>query len=125
MENLFPQNVGSINNLFRVIKLFWGSSSPMGEILVSFDHNQLRTMASETVDPIDWSQPTPSWAVPLELNVLHGMNAAYKSQDLLQQPGLKHVHGYARPTQALSDLCGHSGYGDKINILFLLIYIYI
>ena len=26
-----------------------------------------------------------------ELHVLHGVNAAYKSQDLLHQPGLEHV----------------------------------
>ena len=36
------------------------------ELLVAVDHNQLRTMASETVDPIDWSHPTPSWVVPPE-----------------------------------------------------------
>ena len=50
---------------------------------------QLRTMASDTVDPIDWSHSPPSWAVPPERNVLHGINAAYKSQDLLHQPGLE------------------------------------
>ena len=27
-------------------------------ILVAVNHNQLQTMASETVDPIDWSDPT-------------------------------------------------------------------
>ena len=48
-------------------------------------------MASETVDTIDWSHPTPSWAVPPELHVLHGVTAAYKSQDLLHQPGLEHA----------------------------------
>ena len=46
-------------------------------------------MASETVDPIDWSHPPPSRAVPPELHALHGVNAAYKSQDLLHQPGLE------------------------------------
>ena len=46
-------------------------------------------MTSETVDPIDLSHPPPSWAVPPELRVLHGVNAAYKSQDLLQQPRLE------------------------------------
>ena len=34
--------------------------SPMGEFLVAVNHNQLRTMASETVDPIDWSHPLPT-----------------------------------------------------------------
>ena len=39
---------------------------PNGELLVAVNHNQLRIMASETVDPIDWSHPLPSWAVPHE-----------------------------------------------------------
>ena len=32
---------------------------PTGELIVSVNHNQLRTMASETVDPIDRSHPSP------------------------------------------------------------------
>ena len=64
---------------------------PNGELLVAVDHNQLRTLASETVDPIDWSPPLPSWAVPPELHVLPGVNAAYKSQDFLHQQGLGHA----------------------------------
>ena len=71
LENLLPQNVGSV-------------------ILLAVDHNQLRKMAPETVEPIDWSHPPPSWAMPPELHVLHGVNAAYKSQDLLQKPGHEH-----------------------------------
>ena len=49
------------------------------------DYSQLRTMASETVGPIDWPLPiTLHGAAPPELHVLHGVNAAnYKSQDLL------------------------------------------
>ena len=36
-----------------------------GDLLVAVNHNQLRTLASETVDTIDWSPPPPtSWAVP-------------------------------------------------------------
>ena len=30
---------------------------PNGELIVAVDHSQLRTMASNMVDPIDWSQP--------------------------------------------------------------------
>ena len=60
----------------------------MGELLVVVDHNQLRTMTPETVYPIDWS---PSCAVPPELHVLRGANAGNKSQDLLQQQGLKYT----------------------------------
>ena len=49
-------------------------------------------MALETVDPIDWPLPTTQhWAVPPELHVLHGVDAGYKSQDLLQQPGSEHA----------------------------------
>ena len=64
---------------------------PNGEHLVAIDHNQLRTMTSETVDTIDWSHPPPSWAAHPELHVLLGVNAAYKSQDLLHQPGLEYA----------------------------------
>ena len=35
-------------------------------LLVAVDHNQLETMTSKTVDPIDWSYLPPSRAVPLE-----------------------------------------------------------
>ena len=78
-EYLLPQNVGSINLLKK----------PNGELLVAVDHNQQRTMASETVDPIDWPHTPPSWAVPTELHVLHAVIASYKSQDLPLQPGLE------------------------------------
>ena len=47
VENLQTQNVGSIVNYFQyLLKL------PNGELLVEVDHNKLRTMASEMVDPI-------------------------------------------------------------------------
>ena len=46
-------------------------------------------MASETEDPIDWSHPPASWAVPSEHHILLGVNAGYKLQDLLQKPGLE------------------------------------
>ena len=35
--------------------------------------------------------PPPAWAVPPELHVLHGVYAAYKSQDLLHQLELEHA----------------------------------
>ena len=44
--------------------IYW--SSPNVELLVEVDHNQLLTMASQTVDPIDWSHPPTSWVVPPE-----------------------------------------------------------
>ena len=85
-ENLQPQNVGSIINYLQQC-----TEEAQWELLVAVYHNQLRTMASETVDLIDWSHRPHAWAVPPELHVLHGVNAAYKSQDLLHQPGLKHA----------------------------------
>ena len=41
--------------LLAVILLKWHN----GELLVAVNHNQLQAMASETVDPIDWSYPHP------------------------------------------------------------------
>ena len=46
---------------------------PNGELQVAVNHNQLRTMASETVHPIDWSHPPPSWSVTPERHV-HSIN---------------------------------------------------
>ena len=40
---------------------------PNGEFLVAVDHNQQRSMASEIVDPIEWSHPNPH-AKPSTLN---------------------------------------------------------
>ena len=60
-------------------------------VLVAVDHNQLRTMALETVDPINWLHPPHSCAVPPEIQVLHSVKTVYKSQDLLHQPGLEHA----------------------------------
>ena len=50
--------------------IYW---STHGELLVAVEHNQLRTMASETVDPINWLLPPPSWAVPPE-RLVHSIN---------------------------------------------------
>ena len=48
------------------------------ELLVAVDPNLLRTMASETVDPIDWSHSPPSWAVPPE-RLVHNINWCIRS----------------------------------------------
>ena len=70
-------------------------------------------MASEMVDPINWSHTPPSWAVPPELHVLlHGVNSAYKSQDLLQQPGLEHV-STGMPDQRTACASTRGTAGDK------------
>ena len=70
VENLLGQNVGSIINYLQ-----WWLKLPNGELLVAVNHNQLRTMASETVNPIDWSHPPPSWAVPPE-HLVHSRDSA-------------------------------------------------
>ena len=92
VENLLPQNVGSIINYLQYTEAAqWGT-------LVAVNHNQLRTMASETVDPIDWSHPPPSWAVPPE-RLMHSINQCTQLDSNVQ---LQHVR---QPPC----LCGHSG----------------
>ena len=50
------------------------------QLRVAVDHSQLRTMASEMVDPIDWPLPPTLYsAVPPERHLL-GANADHKSQ---------------------------------------------
>ena len=66
-----------------------------GEFMVAVNHNQLRTMASETVDLIDWSYPPPSWAVPPE-RLVHIRNHWSNVQPQ-----------HARQPHCL---CGNSGY---------------
>ena len=52
-----------------------------GELQLAVDHSQLRTMALETKDAIEWPlAPTLNRAVPPELHVLNGENAGYKWQ---------------------------------------------
>ena len=53
---------------------------PNGELLVAVNHNQLRTMASKTVDPIDWLYPPPSGAVPPE-RLVHSINQCNLSEN--------------------------------------------
>ena len=51
---------------------------PNWKLLVAVNHNQLQTMASETVDPIDWSHHPPLWAVPPE-RIVHSINQCNRS----------------------------------------------
>ena len=68
VENLLPQNVGSIINYLQYTEAAqWGTPPSCSQ------PHLLRTMASETVDPIDWSHPPPSWAVPPE-RLVHSIN---------------------------------------------------
>ena len=56
-----------------------------GQLLVAVDHNQQRTMASETVHPIDWQLTPPSWAVLSEL-LVHSINLCNLCLELTLQP---------------------------------------
>ena len=76
-------------------------------------------MASETVDPIDWSHPPPSWAVPWASRAKYKSVQLSHSRDSILQPcNLQH----ARQPPCL---CGHSGYkGIKyvyLNALLLIL----
>ena len=75
-----------------------------GAPIVPDNYNQLRTMASETVDPIDWPHPPPyTEEYPLS-STYCTLHAGCKSQDLL--------HCYARPTHCR---CCHSEYRFKFH----------
>ena len=51
----------------------WDAGTCASVTLALVNHNQLRTMASETVDPIDSSHPPPSCTVPPE-RLVHCIN---------------------------------------------------
>ena len=74
---------------------------PNVELLVAIDHNKLRTMASETVDPIDWSQPPPSRAVPPE-RLVHSINRCNSATAEILFCNLA--------TFSMRGQCGYSGY---------------
>ena len=59
-------------------------------------------MASETLDPIDWSHPSPSWAVPPE-RLVHSINQCNRS--------MRGNHLAYEATQGIS-----SEYIAKVNI---------
>ena len=67
-------------------------------------------MTSATVDIIDLSHPHPHG------QYLHSVNAAYKSQDLVHQPGLEHA-STGMPDQRTTCMCGQTGYEISWNIL--------
>ena len=108
VENLLPQKWGQLSTTFsNALK------QPTGELLVAVNHNQLRTMAPETVDPIDWSHPPPSWAVPPE-GLVHSINQCTSAESNVQPQ-----HARQPPC-----LCGHSGYKYTLKIYQLRVKIY-
>ena len=94
VENLLPQHVGSIITYLQYLLKY-----PNVDLLVAVDHNQLRTMASETVDPI---HPPPSWAVPPE-RLVNRINRCSSATGGIGSCNLQH----ARQPPCL---CGHSVY---------------
>ena len=101
VENLLPQNVGSIINYFSNLL-----KQPNVELLVAVDHNQLLTMASETV--IVWSHP-PLYTGQYPLSCTYcivqcGLQITRLAA--LSEPRTCDLRN-ARPTHCL---CGHSGY---------------
>ena len=108
VENLQPQNVGSIIILSTTCSN--ATEAAYGEITIAVDHSQLLAMASETVDSIDWTlPPTLHRAVPPELHELHDRCKCRLQIIRLAAPTGKLTCdlGYARPTLCL---CSHSGY---------------
>ena len=82
---------------------------PNGELLVVVNHNQLRTMASETVDPIDWSHSLPSWAVPPE-RLVHSINQCNLSGTRTCNRSMRGNHLAYAATQGMkmAHICRHT-----------------
>ena len=74
---------------------------PKWELLVAVNHNQLRTMASETVDPIHWSHPLPSWAVPPE-RLVHSINQCNLSGNRTCNRSMRGNHFANAATQGMN-----------------------
>ena len=67
MENLLPLPVRQNYHLLAVMV----QKLPNGQLPVAADHSQLRTMASETVNTINWSLPPPiTGQYPLSVQVV-------------------------------------------------------
>ena len=73
-------------------------------------HIQLRTMASETVDLIDWSQPPPSWAVPPE-SLLHSINQCNLSGNQTCSFSMRSNHLAYAATQRIRHWINHTCLG--------------
>ena len=87
VENLLPQNVGSIINYLRQFTEVaqWGAPSCSRAQPVT--ENCVRDGKSNCLV----SPPPNSWAVLPELHALHCVNATYKLQNLLHRQGLEHA----------------------------------
>ena len=86
---------------------------PNGELLVAVYHNQLRTMASETVDPIFRSHPPPSWAVSPERHV-HSINQCNLSGTRTCNRSMRGNHLACAATQGIIQVIDGVGPVDGI-----------
>ena len=76
---------------------------PNVELLVAVDRNQVRTMASETADPIDWSHPHPHGQYPHE-RLVHSINQCSLSMESTPQPSACEATTFPlRPLRVLSE----------------------
>ena len=82
---------------------------PNGELPVAVNHNQLRTMASERVDAIDWSHLPPSWAVSPELHV-HSINQCNLSGTRMCNRSMRGNHLAYVATQGINVQAGQAGF---------------
>ena len=111
-------------------KVFYGQEPPSGEyttecginyqlLAVIIEAAQLETHSCSRPQPATDNgvrdgrsnclvAPPPSLAVPPELHVLHCVNAACRSQDLLHQPGLEHASAGMpnQHTTCAANFCG-------------------
>ena len=86
VENLLPQNAVSIINYLQQYTELAQWETPCCRRPQPATDNDVRDGRS------NWLvAPPPSWAVPPELHLLLGVDAAYKSQDLLHKPGLDYA----------------------------------
>ena len=74
---------------------------PNGKLLIAVNHNQLRIMASETVEPIDRSHHPPSWPVPSE-RLVHSINQCNFSGNRTCNRSMRGNHLAYAATQGIS-----------------------
>ena len=85
VKNLYRRICGVNYQLLAVIYI----SSPMGNSQLLSTTTSYGQWRQRRQIQLTGRTPLPSWAVLPELHVLHGVNAAYKAQDLLHQPRLE------------------------------------
>ena len=89
---------------------------PKGELQLEVDHNQLRTIASETVDLIDWLLPPPYIGhYPLRSTLTVQMRVTNHKSGCASGTRTRELQN-GKPPHCL---CGHSGYVEIIEAKLL------